>query len=89
MACLRSQPDSQATVVVLTTVHSIFTAILTFMFNDFLVIQRSHFFCLFWEGFLKIIFVEECSQLHPFKCLFPQSEHVPSRHRPSSSLCQV
>lgn len=42
--CVRSQPDSQATMVVLTVVHSIFTAILTFVCNDFLVIMPALLF---------------------------------------------
>lgn len=58
-----------------------------YVYNDFLVIMPV--LQLVWRGFFKIIFVEECSQLHPFKCLFLQSKHAPSRHRPSSSLCQV
>lgn len=62
---------------------TIYTAIL----NDFLVITPV--LLLVCRGFLKMIFVEERSQLHPFKCLFQESKHAPSRHRPSSSLCQV
>lgn len=75
--------DSQATRVVSAMVHSVCTAIL----NDFLVITPV--LLLVCRGFLKMIFVEERSQLHPFKCLFLQSKHAPSHHRPSSSLCQV